>query len=415
MYAPKYPLHIAPHAHHFVDSSGKPFLYHADTGWTMVSRLTLKEAESYLETRRLQGWTTIQTMVLPFKTPGNREGAPPFDIANDLSTPNAAYFDHAEKVFECARAKGFLLAVSSAWFGFGGDCWYEHLNDGNVRDYGLFLGKRFGRFDNIVWIHGGDCGPREKAGALRTLAEAIREQAPHQLQTFHGDPGEGSSSHVFHGEQWLDFNCVYWYPHTWPHALEDYRLSPAKPSILGESGYELEANDQRPGTPLRVRRQAWWFMLCGGAGHAYGSGNVWNFGPGWREALYNPGAVHLSHLCTFLHCAHWHRLAPDSEMVLLKHSETSSERVVAAFSAEEGIGAVYTPTQRVLTINQSVLGADVEARWFDPTSGIFSPAEPGLCGKAAVRYHSPEKNAFGDNDFSLLLCALRSSGKEEHV
>ena len=68
-----------------------------------------------------------------------------------------------------------------------------------------------------------------------------------------------------------------WLPHVYEAALREYGKSDTMPFVLGESQYEGSgkiANDM--GEPQVIRRQAYWTMLCGGAGRAYGS-DLWGF------------------------------------------------------------------------------------------------------------------------------------------
>ena len=43
-----FPLKISENRRHFVTQQGKPFLYHADTGWQIFTKLTTEEAIEYL-------------------------------------------------------------------------------------------------------------------------------------------------------------------------------------------------------------------------------------------------------------------------------------------------------------------------------------------------------------------------------
>ena len=45
-------------------ADGTPFFWLGDTGWEIFHRLTREEAGHYLETRRAQGFNTIQMMAL---------------------------------------------------------------------------------------------------------------------------------------------------------------------------------------------------------------------------------------------------------------------------------------------------------------------------------------------------------------
>jgi hypothetical protein len=58
-----FPLKISANRRHFVTQQGKPFLYHADTGWQIFTKLTTGEAAEYLRFRKEQGFNTIQVQI----------------------------------------------------------------------------------------------------------------------------------------------------------------------------------------------------------------------------------------------------------------------------------------------------------------------------------------------------------------
>jgi hypothetical protein len=49
---------------HFILRDGKDFFWLGDTGWELFHRLDRKQADFYLETRKRQGFTVIQAVVL---------------------------------------------------------------------------------------------------------------------------------------------------------------------------------------------------------------------------------------------------------------------------------------------------------------------------------------------------------------
>ena len=78
----------------FLEKDGKPYLYLADTAWTMLQRLSKEEIIFYLDRRKQQGFNTIQVSAISelegLRVP-NREGHLPFKNENPL-LPNKAYF-----------------------------------------------------------------------------------------------------------------------------------------------------------------------------------------------------------------------------------------------------------------------------------------------------------------------------------
>ena len=71
-----YPIRISPDHRHVVDRTGKPFLIHGDMPWSLISALTEKEAERYLQNRRSKGFNSIVVNLIEhkFRGPVNRYG-----------------------------------------------------------------------------------------------------------------------------------------------------------------------------------------------------------------------------------------------------------------------------------------------------------------------------------------------------
>ena len=132
------------------------------------------------------------------------------------------------------------------------------------RRYGEYLGRRFGRFDNIIWCIGGDWDPDEARAGLDAIAAGIKSTGVTNLFTAHVRP-ETSGIEAFAGSDWLDVNFTYSYGIVHRSLLADWQRDPVMPFLLIESTYEGEHN----ASALQIRRQAWWSVLCGAAASAW--------------------------------------------------------------------------------------------------------------------------------------------------
>lgn len=61
-----FPMRVSANGRHLVDASGKPFLLHGDTAWSLLVQLTLEEAAEYLENRRQKGFNTILVNLIEY-------------------------------------------------------------------------------------------------------------------------------------------------------------------------------------------------------------------------------------------------------------------------------------------------------------------------------------------------------------
>ncbi|MBN1466882.1 DUF4038 domain-containing protein [candidate division KSB1 bacterium] len=417
---PRFPLRVSDNRRYFVDQNNKPFLYNADTGWQIYVKLTTAEARYYLMHRKSQGFNTIQTQLAMDPAQVNRDGYPIFDNNNDFSKPNKAYHDHVARVIALADSLNLLIVMSQPWLGcceeaFGNRADKPIQANGTAknRGYGQWLGRRFAGFDNLFWIIGGDNDPKGDRAELVAFAEGLHETAPaHQLLTYHASPPH-SSTDLFQYADWLGFSMIYTYwrdkPGEWVNpqymmeayeaALREYNKSDVMPFILGESQYEgFEGNDI--GTPHQVRRQPWWTILCGGAGHAYGS-RLWYFPDNWRDMIDYPGSYQLKHFIDFFEQLDWWTLVPDQrhKLVVAGYGQFMKPNYVAAALSQDGeLAVAYLPERTTLVVDFArMAGAQIEAQWYNPITGEYS--EAGRFPTDRLAQLTPP----GNQDWALLL------------
>ena len=417
-----FPLRVEAGKRYLVDASGDPFLLHGDTAWSLMAAASKADAELYLEDRRRKGFNTILVSLIEHlfapDPPNNADGDPPFTTSGDYRTPNEAYFAHADWVIQRAAEKGMLVLLVPSYMGYnGGDQgWYQEMlanGDARMRDYGRYLGQRYAAHDNILWTHGGDYDPPVRALA-REIALGIREFDPDALHTVHGAP----ETHILDywdiaTETWIGVNNVYTFKEVFAPCLEEYERPGEMPFFLIESRYEGEhlptGNDQR------VRMEAYQARLSGASGSVFGNSPVWAFdGPplhpispsDWKLWLDSPGARSMPHVQDLFNAHSWWTLEPDPDNELLVGGLSSGlDRAVAARDAAGAFALAYMPSARTITLDLSKLaGPDVEARWYDPTTGQFSPVVGSPFPASGTRTFTPAgDNASGWDDWVLEL------------
>lgn len=101
---------------HFLEASGKPFFWQADTAWLLFSRLDTTEAELYLDDRARKGYNIV--LAVGFVQGGidttNRNGDNMF-IDDDVTKPNEPYWGYVDSIVELAWQKGIRIAMVPAW------------------------------------------------------------------------------------------------------------------------------------------------------------------------------------------------------------------------------------------------------------------------------------------------------------
>lgn len=419
-----FPLSVAPGGRHLVDARQRPFLYHADTAWMLFLKLTESEAREYLARRREQGFTVIQVQLTGFLGMTNRAGDLPFagiPPEQDFAQPNERFFAHVDRVVAEAQRQGLLLAIAPAWTGCCGEGWAGREKDGRAKPLnangagkchalGRWLGRRYGSFANVLWLLGGDNDPDPAREEMRQLAHGLKDAAPGQLITFHAASSHSSTDVWPPDETWLDVSMVYTYfrgfnkawnknqPDVYEVSHAEYAKAPVRPFFLGESTYEGEHGAW--GSALQARKQAWWCVLAGGMGHAYGSPN-WNVPANWREVLELPGANSLRHLRALLETRPWWRLVPDVRDAVAVEGHgpaASNDRTVTALADDGSFALSYLPSPRPLTVDLGRLAGDrVQAAWFNPRTGETTTIDE-TPGKTRRTFTPP-----GEGDWVLVL------------
>jgi hypothetical protein len=121
---PTFPLAVKAGRRHLVDATGRPFLIHGDTAWSLIAQLTREDVLLYLDDRRARGFNTILVSLLEHRfatnAPANAYGEPPFLQPEAYNTPNRAYFRHADWVLRRAAERGFLVLLTPSYLGIGG-------------------------------------------------------------------------------------------------------------------------------------------------------------------------------------------------------------------------------------------------------------------------------------------------------
>lgn len=412
-----FPLRIAESHRYLEDQAGRPFLITGDTAWSLIGDLSREDAEKYLTDRRRRGFNTILVNLIEHhfsrNAPRNYYRKPAFKRNGAFGVPNDAYFDDADWILQRARDLGFLVLLAPAYMGVNGgeQGWYQKMAEAGpvaLRSYGRYLGQRYSKFPNIVWVHGGDFDPPDRI-LVNAVARGLSETNPAALQTMHAGRDSDVAA-IWHGEKWLKLDTVYTYDDVAAATLRRYLTGPVSPFFFIEGIYEGEHHS----TEQTLRGSAYSAVLSGASGQIFGNNPIWHFdGPDlfeqpkpWQEALDSRGAQSMTHLKALFDAVAWWTLEPERGKLLVAPDPPLPGYAIGSLSPDGTLAVVYLSDRSSAVLNATSMSASIQlARWFDPSSGKFSEAVSQSTGNAStVKFEAPQpRNSTGFFDWVLVL------------
>ena len=476
-------LRVSDNGRFLVQQDGTVFFPVADTAWAIAWKLNRSQVETYLQHRKEQKFNTIAIIAFPSyedrKVEANRGGDHPFEMSKSVYDPlrpittagnNPAnsieydYWDHLEYIIDTSAKKGMYVVLLPTWGGhIAGGYGNGKENPGIILrlpgayQYGHWIGQRFKKKKNIIWMLGGDrsavYGKRDYRDVFETLAEGIADGVngvnqkdgkadfSTTMMSYHPQKWAPNSSQWFHNSAWLDFNSIQDQPRDQIIATElDYSLTPTRPTWLFEGGYEHRRNIYKD---WQIRFQSYQTVFAGGFGITYGNMNIYHFSDEsdekvhldepveprengkWKNSMDDPGSRQMRHLwelmTSFTREQFLNRI-PDQSLIEGDQGKMDgaegdrSSRIQATRGKNGNYAMIYSANGRNISIKMNRLSASRKnAFWFNPRNGKWwSQTEESADAKpfmknipsgptASVQQFDPP-GAVGDgNDWVLLL------------
>jgi hypothetical protein len=424
----RFPASVSSNRRYLIDQSGDPYLIVGDSAWSMSSNVSASDMDYYFANRQAQGFNTALVGLLVDAYIGGRDdlstydGLYPFTAgtggSSDLSSPNPIYWSRMDTMVRLAQEHGITLMLAPA--DTGGLLPLLRRN-GAMKDfnYGAFLGDRYKNDPNIIWISGNDYLTSNWGNDpyVTAVAKGIRSADPNHFQTI--ELGYYSSTSV-DNPNWpplVNLNAAYTYYPAYDEVLKAYNGTTQDPVFMVEASYEdSSVGIGEFGTPPVLRRQEYWTMLSGATGQLYGNDYIWRFKSGWKNHLDTTGTKELGHMKSLFSSVAWYRLVPDQIHGVLSAGYgtctsmgyvSDSNYATAAITDDGSLGIVYMPTIRTITIELSKFSGSVTARWYDPTTGIFTTVSGSPFANTGIHLFKPTgNNSGGSGDWVLALHAV---------
>ena len=422
-------LKVSENGHFLQYEDGTPFFWLGDTAWELFHRLKKEEIDFYLQNRRKKGFNVIQAVVLAemdgLQRP-NKYGDVPFD-ALDPEKPKESYFQLVDWTIKQALKKNMFIGLLPTWGDKVSKFWGVGpvvFNEKNAYNYGLFLGKRYKDYPNIVWITGGDrpavVDTADWRPVWRAMIKGIKKGTNGKALVTYHPWGEHSSTDFWKDERLIDFNMIQ-SGHAkkdlpvWNWILKDFNRIPAKPVLDAEPSYEdhpvnwkLENGYFRADD---IRKQLYRSVFAGAFGVTYGHHSVWQFYNSseekiafadryWTEALDRPGAAQAGYLKKLmLSRPSLNRVA---DQTLITAGQGDGAAYISAFrDGNLNYAMIYLPIGKEIGVNLTWMKTNqVDISWFNPRTGALK--KTGLKKITENMLFRPPVTGAG-NDWVLIL------------
>ena len=318
------------------------------------------------------------------------------------------YWAHCDRVIRMAGELGLYVALVPTW---GSLVSHNVITMQNAEKYASYLAERYGGFDNVLWLLGGDINAEGHEEIFRAMGRKLKEKCPQQLIGFHPF-GRCASTLWFTDDEdeWLDFNMFQsghrrydqcnmgaWDDVTgedtglfgednWKFVFHD-RSRSAKPALDGEPSYEwilqgLHDPSQPYWHAIDVRRYAYWSVLAGAAGHTYGDcsiimfydpetmkeGRLYGAREHWKMAMHHDGSGQMRYLKELMLSVDYRSGRAADELVIGGQRE-KHERI--AVMAGPDFAIAYSFLGKGFDLDTAgYIGKDA---WFmRPSTGVYS-------------------------------------------
>lgn len=394
-------LKISDNGRFVTQAEGRPFFWLADTAWKMLQRAAREDIDHYLVMRAAQRFNVVQTVVISEHdgpTRPNVYGELPLIDENPLQ-PNDKFFDHVDYLVDAAFQHGMYIALLPTW----GEWVTPRLQEKRIfaepeqaRAYGEYLGKRFGRHNNVIWLLGGDRLPDEAPNGVqvwRAMASGIRQYSE-ALMSYHC---MAPSTRWFANDEWLSFHSFGSYHEhryvelAFTQVEAVWQQSDPKPVINLEPCYERMTIDYTEDgakghfDALDVRVAAYWSVFAGAFGHSYGHNSIWQWhtsseqgaftaDASWQDALKAPGGQQMQHLRNLICEFPFFERVPGQSLVVNEPGDgVDYIRATRDLAGTYALIYVCSPGKTLDVKLGDFTHQHVTASWFDPRTGQRSP------------------------------------------
>jgi hypothetical protein len=397
---------------HFADTLGNPVFLIGDSPQNLPQKLTVAQMNTYYDDCVSKGINLVW-ICIDGQPGASADNTPPVDKKGnlefssggtpagwDLSLVNAAYFAQTiDSMLSLAESHGIYVNLMPM-----SQCYWPPANitantPQKAYNYGVWLGNRYKNQRNLFWLFGND---NLDSSRQCPIARGIKSTGDNHLMSIHvdnpslwgADPANdamGESGNFFKHlpnstMTWVTYNNLYSDMQVFNQAhfiYHEYMKPDVMPMLMSEGPYQKLAGFSWQVATNRVERSLNYRMAFGG-----GFGGAYTYGCDWMQSATTPwdkylnmGArPHIKFFSDLVRGRAWWTLKPDWGWSFLTASSYANgskiednNYTMAAYDTAGGtLGLVYCTIQQTVTINMAVMAGQTTARWFDPTTGIYT-------------------------------------------
>jgi hypothetical protein len=460
-----FPITARPNGRYLINAQGQPFLMLA-ISMQGLSIESVADATTAIQTYAGLGFNAVQFDLVrstyvtggvpssasyqtldglwPF-TNNNASLPAPF---NPATSPTAAYWARMDQLVNICAQNGMWVILNP--YEVNGDL--TAAGNAAASAYGSFVGNRYKTFPNVCFQYGNDYKMTDDpaVGAMIAAVNAAFPACLRNIEYNFSPDSTGLDDPNLNG--YMNMTGSYCYDVPFIRSMVAYnppsvsfggiagtnKTPTPVPAVLMEATYEWEQNGPSAdalGTPLSIRLQSYWVMLCGFTGINHGNGFVstgfevtaqanvkiaeYNATqPQWTHNMSTTSAAHLLIWKNFFNSIAWYSLVPDQAHVVgtagygsvpaanTRYTSTNYITVAATLDGTLAVALFQYGTTGTLTVNMGTFAGPVTARWFDPTNATYSAVSGSPFSNTGTHVFTPVgNNAGGDPDWVLLLTA----------
>jgi hypothetical protein len=416
-------FHVSANGRYILSPDGNPFLITACTAWTLPTDYSLDEVCAYLDIRKRQGFNAIQMSAVFSEI--DKERCKQAFANDDILQPIDSYWQKVDRCVEEATQRGLVVIINPLWKRSVNE-FIKRQGTEKCRRFGKWFGKRYRHNPRVLYFIGGDQIPEPIRSEMDAMGQGLQDAYKGKALVAYHSEGSQSSREAFPQASWLTFNWTYAYTPSYkfegkprhPYAMnyDNYNYQPIMPIQMGEGYYDFgpvkqygkDGTSGRWGNRYALRRQAWWNLLSGACGVAYGAEGIWHKnrdGQTWQKCVDYPSGKDFVLMRRYMENYKWWTLHPDTAHSVLRDGYGTfgtDDYALAAVSADGNTIIVYTPVAHKLVLCLPNAHVTPKILWIDPTENHTIEAM-GMRQGTTFSLVTPGNNAAGESDWLLVV------------